>query len=153
MEAKLGIIPVQEALAKYSALYPKDQLTKLQIEHEGPFLKYEMVGNDGQERHIYEFNAATEEVLKERSRPMKPKQKEPSRLARRALNTTNLLPLSEITEIALKQVPVDNPYQWELDRKKERTVWKVEIADQRGGAFYEVKVDAQDGTVVEYKVK
>lgn len=41
----------------------------------------------------------------------------------------------------------------ELDRQKERTVWKIEFADQTGSQITEVKVDAQDGTVVQTKIK
>lgn len=153
MEKHLNIISVDDALQKYFDLFPNSHLTKVQIEYVGPFLKYEIVGQDKNKRHLLEFNARTQEILKQHSRPLKPKEMDNERLNRRVLNIENLMPLEEVTNIALEIVEVDHPYQWELDRKKDRTVWKIEIADQTGSEFHEVKVDAQEGTVTHYKLK
>ncbi|XJS10829.1 PepSY domain-containing protein [Aerococcaceae bacterium WGS1372] len=153
LETQLGIIPVKDAINLFLGKFPKSDMTKLQIEYEGPFIKYEMVGNDGTHRNILEINAQNSTILKERQRPLKAKDQDPTRRQRRTLNLDNLMPLSEINDIALSQSQVDQPFQWELDRQKERTVWKVEIADATGGQITEVKVDAQDGTVVQMKLK
>ena len=153
LETQLGIIPVADAINQFQATFPKSDMTKLQIEYEGPFIKYEMVGNDGSYRNTLEINAQNSTVLKERQKPLKTKYQDPRRRQRKALNLNNLLPLSEINDIALSQTQVNQPFQWELDRQKERTVWKVEIADATGSQITEVKVDAQDGTVVQMKLK
>lgn len=153
LETQLGIIPVADAINQFQATFPKSDMTKLQIEYEGPFIKYEMVGNDGSYRNTLEINAQNSTVLKERQTPLKTKHQDPRQRQRKALNLNNLLPLSEINDIALSQTQVNQPFQWELDRQKERTVWKVEIADATGSQITEVKVDAQDGTVVQMKLK
>lgn len=153
LETQLGIIPVADAINQFQATFPKSNMTKLQIEYEGPFIKYEMVGNDGSYRNTLEINAQNSTVLKERQKPLKTKHQDPRQRQRKALNLNNLLPLSEINDIALSQTQVNQPFQWELDRQKERTVWKVEIADATGSQITEVKVDAQDGTVVQMKLK
>ena len=153
LETQLGIIPVADAINQFQATFPNSDMTKLQIEYEGPFIKYEMVGNDGSYRNTLEINAQNSTVLKERQKPLKTKHQDPRRRQRKALNLNNLLPLSEINDIALSQTQVNQPFQWELDRQKERTVWKVEIADATGSQITEVKVDAQDGTVVQMKLK
>ncbi|WP_338487264.1 PepSY domain-containing protein [Ruoffia tabacinasalis] len=153
LETQLGIIPVAEAINQFQVTFPKSDMTKLQIEYEGPFIKYEMVGNDGSYRNTLEINAQNSTVLKERQKPLKTKHQDPRRRQRKALNLNNLLPLSQINDIALSQTQVNQPFQWELDRQKERTVWKVEIADATGSQITEVKVDAQDGTIAQMKLK
>lgn len=152
LETELGIIPVTDAITKYQTKYPDDNITKLQIEYEGPFLKYEFVGDDGKNRHTYEFNARTEDELKDKTKTLKRKHQDENRRARRKLDVDNLRSLQEITDIALEQVPVEKPFEWELDRKGKRTVWEIEIANETGDTIYEVKVDAHDGTVVEMKL-
>lgn len=152
-EEEYGILPLADAIARFNDTFPNSDVTKLQLEYEGPFLKYEFVGNDGVNRNTFEINAQTGDVLKERQKPLKEKMKNPQRREAKALNLENLLPLAEINDLALEQSPVKNPFQWELDRAKERTVWKVELADDTGGQVTELKIDAQDGTLVQMKLK
>ena len=152
-EEEYGILPLADAIARFNDKFPNSDVTKLQLEYEGPFLKYEFVGNDGVNRNTFEINAQTGDVLKERQKPLKEKMKDPQRREAKALDLENLLPLAEINDLALEQSPVKNPFQWELDRKKERTVWKVELADETGGQVTELKIDAQDGTLVQMKLK
>lgn len=152
-EEEYGILPLADAIARFNDTFPNSDVTKLQLEYEGPFLKYEFVGNDGVNRNTFEINAQTGDVLKERQKPLKEKMKDPQRREAKALNLENLLPLAEINDLALEQSPVKNPFQWELDRAKERTVWKVELADDTGGQVTELKIDAQDGTLVQMKLK
>ena len=148
---KYQIIPVAKAIARFQELYPEAILTKLQLEYEGPFLKYDLEGMDASTKYTIDLNAQTGETLKSSDRPLK--EKEVARRDSYALNINNLLPLEEITQTALDAVPVDHPIQWELDRKRERTYWKVEVVNQQGGELYEAKVDAQEGTLLEMKLK
>lgn len=152
-EEEYGILPLADAIARFNDTFPNSDVTKLQLEYEGPFLKYEFVGNDGVNRNTFEINAQTGDALKERQKPLKEKMKDPQRREAKALNLENLLPLAEINDLALEQSPVKNPFQWELDRAKERTVWKVELAEDTGGQVTELKIDAQDGTLVQMKLK
>ncbi len=152
-EEEYGILPLADAIARFNDKFPNSDVTKLQLEYEGPFLKYEFVGNDGVNRNTFEINAQTGDVLKERQKPLKEKMKDPQRREAKALDLENLLPLAEINDLALEQSPVKTPFQWELDRAKERTVWKVELADETGGQVTELKIDAQDGTLVQMKLK
>jgi uncharacterized membrane protein YkoI len=153
LEAKLDILSVEEAMKKFEKTYPNSQWNKLQIEQEGPFIKYEMVGNDGENKNTLELNAHTGDVLTEKQKPLKEKDKDPTRRQRKALRVDQLLPLSEITDIAQRHITEAEPYQWELDRESERTVWKIEFAGQSGREITEFKVDAQDGTIVQTKLK
>lgn len=152
-EEEYGILPLADAIARFNDTFPNSDVIKLQLEYEGPFLKYEFVGNDGVNRNTFEINAQTGDVLKERQKPLKEKMKDPQRREAKALDLENLLPLAEINDLALEQSPVKTPFQWELDRAKERTVWKVELADETGGQVTELKIDAQDGTLVQMKLK
>lgn len=152
-EEQLGIISVAAAIETFLSHYPQSDLIKLQIEYQGPFIKYEMVGNDGTHRNTLEINAQNSSILKQNQKPLKAKDQDPVRRQNKALNLENLLPLADINQTALDQANVDQPFQWELDRQKDRTVWKVEIADSTGDNITEVKVDAQDGTVVQMKLK
>lgn len=152
-EKRLGILPLQEVIDRYNQHFPNTNLTKLQIEYEGPFLKYEMVGNDGTNRNTLELNAQTGETLKDRQKALKAKHKDPVRRQAKALNLDSLAPLEEINQVALDNSAVKHPFQWEMDRVKERTVWKVELANEQGGQVTEIKIDAQDKTVVQMKLK
>lgn len=153
LEMKMNIMPVADALARYFEAYPNDILTKFQLAHKGPYYKYSFVGNDGAVRHTLELNAHTGDVLKERAKTLRPKDQDPVRRESKTLNVNNLLPLNQINDIALNAVPVTNSVQWELDRKYARTIWKVEIVDERGANMHEVKLDAQDGTITQVKLK
>ncbi|MDI9518248.1 MAG: PepSY domain-containing protein [Erysipelotrichaceae bacterium] len=153
LELKLGIISTTDALNKYFEIYPNDILTKFQLAHKGPFYKYSFVGNDGTNRHSLKLNAQTGDIIRDKTKALKPKYQDPVRREAKTLNLENMLPLTEINEIALKTVPVTKPVQWELDRKKARTLWKVEITDESGANMHEVKIDAQDGSILQFKLK
>lgn len=153
LEAKLNILSVEEAIRQFETTFPNTDWNKLQIEPEGPFIKYEMVGNDGENRNTLEINAQTGSTLKERQKPLKEKHRNPGRRQQKALNMTNLKSLTEINAIAQEQVGTDEPFQWEMDRQKERTVWKIEFANPTGEKITEIKVDAQDGTITQMKLK
>lgn len=153
LEEKLNILPVQAAIEAFEKTFPESDWNKLQIEPEGPFIKYEMVGTDNENRNTLEINAHTGDVLKERQKPLKEKDKNPIRRERRALNMNGLLQLTEVNEIAQNKIADGEPFQWELDRQKERTVWKIEFANKLGTEVTEFKVDAQDGTIVQMKLK
>lgn len=153
LEQGLGIMPVEEALDLFREKYPQASLEKVQIEYHAGCFKYEFVGYTDRHKINYEINGATGTELKAKEKPLKPKQVRPDRRDRKRLNLENLLPLTKINQVALGQVDVDRPFEWELDRKKDRTVWKVKLAGPTGEPVYEVKVDAQEGTVMEFKLK
>lgn len=153
LEMNLGIMPVNDVIKKFFEYYPDDILTKFQLAHKGPFFKYSFVGNDGKNRHSIKFNAKTGDVLKNTVKSLKPKYQDPARRDAKKLNLDNMLPLNEINNIALNAVPVSTPVQWELDRKREHTLWKVEITDEAGSNMHEVKIDAQSGTILQTKLK
>lgn len=153
LEAKLDILAVEKAIATFEDRYPGNDWNKLQIEHDGPFFKYEMVGNDGKHRNTLEINAHTGVTLKDKQKPLKEKDKDPTRRDRKKLDMAQLLTLTKINEIAQNQVTNAEPFQWELDRQKERTVWKIEFADPLGKQITELKLDAHDGTIVQSKLK
>lgn len=153
LEEKLEIMAVEKAIEKFETTFPGSNWNKLQIEPEGPFIKYEMVGNDGEHKNTLEINAHTGDVLKKRQKPLKKKAKDPARRERKALNMQRLMPLTKVNEIAQNQMNEAEPFQWELDRQKERTVWKIEFANKLGSEITEFKVDAHDGTIVQMKLK
>ncbi|MRI80523.1 hypothetical protein GIY11_00560 [Aerococcaceae bacterium DSM 109653] len=150
-EQERNILPLAEVLDQYFTKYPNSQLLKLQLEFEGPFLKYEFVGFDDTNRYTFEINAANGAILKERQKFLKPNESE--KLNQKALNITNLLPLTDINQLALQHSELQHPFQWELDRVRERTVWKVELANEIGNQIIEVKLDAHKGTLVQLKLK
>lgn len=152
-ERNLNILSLTEAIERYNTAFPGNDIYKLQIESEGPFIKYEFVGTDGRVRNTYEFNATTGDVLKQKSKDLRPKQADQTRLDRKRLNLTNLLPLAQIDSIAKEAVAGARSFQWELDRNKDRTIWKVELVSESLSQIHEVKIDAQDGTIVQTKLK
>ncbi len=153
LEAQLNILAVEEAIGIFQAKFPNSDIHKLQIEHVGPYLKYEMVGMDDQHTNILEINAHTGGVLKERQKPLRKKALDPAWRQQKALNLTELLPLTDVNTIAQQKIADMEPFQWEMDRAKERTIWKIEFADPHGTQITEFKVDAQNGQVVQMKLK
>lgn len=153
LEMSLGIISISDIIKKFFEHYPDDILTKFQLAHKGPFYKYSFVGNDGVNRHSIEFNAQTGDIIKDTVKSLKPKDQDPARRDAKKLNLENMLPLSKINDTALNAVPVSTPVQWELDRKKEHTLWKVEITNESGSNMHEVKIDAQSGNILQTKLK
>ena len=154
-EDKLKIIPISEALEVFRIRYPESDFFKVQIEPEGPYIKYEMVGNDDAFKNTLEINAHTGDEIKDKQKPIKEKRisKNAKIRASKALNLDELMPLSEINDLAQKQVEDAVPFQWELDRAGERTVWKIEYASELGTEIREIKIDAHDGTIIQMKLK
>ena len=153
LEMNLSIISVSDAIKKFFEHYPDDSLTKLTLAHKGPFYKYSFIGHDGVNRHSLKLNAQTGDVIKNTVKALKPKDRDPIRRDRKKLNVDNMLSLTEINDRALSAVPVSTPIKWKLDRTRERTLWKVDIADERGANMYKVKIDAQDGSLLQMKLK
>lgn len=153
LEMKLGIISIDEAIQRFFDQYPDDVLTKLQLTHKGPFYHYSFVGNDGSNRHSLTLNAQTGDSIKDTSKALKPKMQNPERLEAKQLDMKNMLSLSEINSAALDAAPVSTPIKWELKRKKDRTLWKIKITDENGANPHEVKLDAQDGSLLRIKLK
>jgi uncharacterized membrane protein YkoI len=152
-EMKLGIISINDAVKKYFEHYPDDILTKFRLAHKGPFYKYSFMGNDGKKRHLLKLNAQTGDIIKNTVKVLKPKHRNPVRRKARKLNLKKMLPFSEINAIASNVSSVSTPIQWKLGRKRERTLWKVKITDERGANMHEVKLDAQDGSLLQMKLK
>ncbi|MGB4609837.1 MAG: PepSY domain-containing protein [Saccharofermentanales bacterium] len=153
LEMNFGIISINDAINKFFEHYPGDILTKIRLAHKGPFYKYSFVGNDGKNRHSLKLNAQTGDIIKNTVKALKPKDQKPVRRDAKKLNLEDMLSFSEINAIALKVAPVSTPIQWKLDRKKERTLWKVKISDEHGANMHEVKLDAQNGSLLQVKLK
>lgn len=153
LEMKLGIISINDAIKKYFEHYPNDILTKLRLGHKGPFYKYSFLGNDGINRHLLKLNAQTGDIVQNTVKALKQKDQDPIRRNAKKLNLDNMLPFSEINAIASNAAPVSTPIQWKLNRKRERTLWKVKITDERGANMHEVKLDAQNGSLLQVKLK
>lgn len=153
LEMKLGIISIDEAIQTFFEHYPDDVLTKLQLAHRGPFYQYSLVGNDGSNRHSLKLDAKTGDSIENTVKVLKPKDQNPKKQYAKKLDLENMLPLSEINAAVLSVAPVSTPIQWELQRKKERTLWKVKMTDERGANLHEIKLDAQDGTLLRIKLK
>ncbi|NLJ70262.1 MAG: hypothetical protein GX328_02200 [Clostridiaceae bacterium] len=153
LEMKLGIISINDAIKKYLELYPDDILTKLRLAHKGPFYKYSFVGNDGKNRHSLKLNAQTGDIIKDKVKALKRKDQKLIKRNAKKLNLENMLPFSEINTIALNAAPVSTPIQWKLERKKERTLWKLKITDERGANIHKVELDAQNGDLLQLKLK
>lgn len=154
-ENSLGIIPLQEAINKFQEKYPQSSIFKLQIEYKGPFLKYEMNGNDNENRNSLELNAQTGDIIREKQRPLKEKEKLKNQdtLTRKSLDLNKLMSLDEISKISDTEVGKGKAFQWEMDRSKERTIWKIEYADDKASEIIETKIDAHDGTMIQKKLK
>ncbi|NLL92225.1 MAG: hypothetical protein GX222_07420 [Ruminococcaceae bacterium] len=153
LEMRLGIISVKDAVDKYFKYYPDDILTKLKITHKGPFYKYSFIGNDGKNRHSLKLNAQTGDTIKSKTRILKRKDRSPARRDGKKINLENMISFSEINTIALDAVPASTPIRWKLKRKKIRTLWELEITDERGANMYKVNLDAQNGKLLQFKLK
>ncbi|MDI9470921.1 MAG: hypothetical protein QM296_12075 [Bacillota bacterium] len=150
-ETKPGVISIADAIKIYFEHYPDDVLTRLKLVHRGPFFQYSLVGNNGTRRHRLKLNAQTGEAVKKSAKALKRRAREPRRRDAKALNLENLLPLGRINEIVFNAVPVSTPMTWKLKKKKDRTLWKVKVADENGANLHKVKLDAQDGTLLAMK--
>ncbi len=150
-EEKLQIVSISEIIAQFQKSYPQAQLSKLQLSYKGPFLRYSLVGFDSSQRYSVKYNANNGELIKEKAKDLTPKQL--ARLENKALNTQQLLPMQEIQTIAEQTSELEQAIQWEMDQKKGRTLWKIEFVKPDGSNIVEVKIDAQDGTVLQMKLK
>ncbi|MBG9982530.1 PepSY domain-containing protein [Aerococcaceae bacterium DSM 111020] len=150
-EERFQIESISDIIAQFQEAYPQAQLTKLQLSYKGPFLRYSLVGFDSSQRYSVTYNANTGDLIKEKAKELSPKQL--MRLKNKTLDVNHLLSMDEIQEIAEKTSELEQAIQWELDQKKGRTLWIIEFVKPDGSNIIEIKIDAQDGTVLQMKLK
>lgn len=152
-EDEYHIWVISEVLEFFDQVYPNAKLTGLKLAYKGPFMRYKISCQDGSFGYVLEINAQTGGVLREKRKILSPV--EIRDVEQRVVNTEQLLSLHDINEIAKANAPTLKSYQWEMRRQGERTIWKVQLADEHGNGnnITIVKVDAQDGTVLQVKCK
>lgn len=153
LEMKLSIIPAADAIAKYFEYYPSDILTKVRLTHRGPFYIYSFLGNDGKSRHLLKLNAQNGGIIKNKTKTLRGKRRDPIRREMKKLNLEGILSLTEANDVALKTVPDATPVKWKLERKKSRTLWKIKLIGQSVANMHKVKIDAQNGSLIQVKLK
>ncbi len=143
------ILPVNDIIAKYREEFPGGDIEELELDFDGARFRYKILGLDDDNRFTITFNAVTGSVLRKNSKPLGRKHRGGVRRARKAVDLENLIDIPQATEIAREFSRDYRPFEWELEREGDITLWEIEFASESGDKVIEVKVHAQEGTILE----
>lgn len=143
------LVGVEEAIAFFQKHFPETDIESLELKFDGARFKYEMRGLNDDTRYEFAFNAATTTIFKIKPKPLKEKYRGGVRRREKAVALDHLQPLEALMDLAAAQVPAGyRPYEWELERKGEVTVWEIEYTDAQGDKEMEIKINAQTGDLI-----
>lgn len=148
-DAPVEIISVYDAIDIYMSQNPDSDIETLELEFDGARFKFEILGVGDDMRYCFDINAATKTVLKNESSPLKTKYQGGVRRERKKVNVTDLISIEEATKIGTSHTQGFRPFEWKLERKGDLTVWEIEYIDGQGDKEMELKINAQNGNMVE----
>lgn len=145
----VDVVSMNEAIELYLSKFPNTSLEEVELEFDGARYKYKCYGVDDTHQYYYVFNAATKTMLKENTKPLKEKEANGVRRNRKAMNLENLLSLEEATKIAKEHTQGFRPFEWNLERSGDATIYEIEWVDATGDKEMEVKLNAHTGDLIE----
>lgn len=137
---------IAEVIAFYQKAFPDMDIIKIKLSYKGQFLRYKIIGQDLTIRQTLQMNAQTGGVLTEESKYLSPK--ECANQENEFIQIDNLLSLNEITAVAKSIYPDYRPYKGEIKREHDQTIYQIDLVDDHLEYKAVLKVDAQDGTVL-----
>lgn len=142
-------ISLSEAINSYQKQYPNTDITGIDINNKFGTYYYEITGVDNNTEYEVDVNVTTGEFRLDREEALDHDEKNGVERKQEKLDLDNLLSLSEINSIALKEAD-GIITEWSLEKELSTTYWEISIRNEH--QEISVLIDAQSGNVLETEV-
>ncbi|MEO1770405.1 PepSY domain-containing protein [Candidatus Enterococcus ferrettii] len=142
-------ISLADAITIYQKQYPDTDITSIDINDKFGTYFYEITGVDDNTEYEVDVNVTNGEFRLDREEALDNDEKEGVKRSQSKINFDNLLPLSEINTIALKEAD-GTIKEWSLEKELSTTYWEVTVSKDH--QEINVSIDAQSGNVLETEV-
>ncbi len=142
-----GEVTVSEAIDLYQKTYPNSDIIKLELDNSFGKIQYKIEGVDDIKEYTVKVDGETKKVDTEKEEALDTDERDGQKRQQEKINMTGLKSLTEISEIAEKEVGKGQADEWELEQKLGITYWEVTV--KNGLKDTSVKINAQTGEVLE----
>lgn len=139
-------VTLDEAIAVYTDLHPDSDIINIELDTTLGSYYYTIEGVDDTNEYDVKVSATDQSVAEDRTEYLDAD--EQNGIARNdALDLTNLLPISTISDTALAEAGVGTITEWNLEKELSTTYWEVTV--RVNNRETSVSIDAQTGDVLE----
>ncbi|MGX7058497.1 PepSY domain-containing protein [Vagococcus humatus] len=142
-----GEVTVSEAIDLYQKTYPNSDIIKLELDNSFGKIQYKIEGVDDIKEYTVKVDGETKKVDTEKEEALDTDERDGQKRQQEKIDVTELKSLTEISEIAEKEVGKGQADEWELEQKLGITYWEVTV--KNGLKDTSVKINAQTGEVLE----
>ncbi|EOH88519.1 PepSY domain-containing protein [Enterococcus pallens] len=142
-------ISLSEAINSYQKQYPDTDITGIDINNKFGNYYYEITGVDNNTEYEVDVNVTTGEFRLDREEALDHDEKNGVERKQEKLDLDNLLSLSEINSITLKEAD-GIIEEWSLEKELSTTYWEISVRNEH--QEISVLIDAQSGNVLETEV-
>ncbi|OTN77603.1 hypothetical protein A5886_002703 [Enterococcus sp. 8G7_MSG3316] len=146
----LPSVSVEEAIQVFQDTYKDAVVTSLELDTTFGNYFYKIEGVDDNNEYELTVDAETKAVSEERKEALDADEQNGVKKAEDQLTITDLLSLTEISDIAVKEVGGGEAADWDLDKEMNITYWEVKVKE--GNTQTKVKINAQTGEVLETEI-
>ena len=139
-------ISLEDAIEIYKKEVPNTDITKINIDSSFGSHYYEIEGMDDNTEYELKISVDNGEVKEKRDEKLDKDEQNGVKRNEEKLDLTNLKPLSEITETALKEAGSGEAVDWSLEKEISITYWEVNV--KNGNKEHDIKINAQSGEVL-----
>ncbi|WP_125704702.1 PepSY domain-containing protein [Lacticaseibacillus daqingensis] len=125
-------------------------VTGIDLKKAGSGYHYEIEGVDDSTEYELTLDAATGKTVRKTSEALDADEANGVKKAADALTKNGLQTLTEVTDLAEKQVGDGDAYEWSLEKDSGSTVWQVLV--RHGKTTTEVTIDAYGGEILKSEV-
>lgn len=142
-------ISLSDAIGVYKEQYSDTDITGIDISDKFGTYYYEITGVDDHTEYEVDINVTNGEFRLDREEALDSDEKDGVKRRQEKLDLDNLLPLSEINAIALREAD-GTIEEWSLEKELSKTYWEVSL--RKDSQEITVSIDAQSGNVLETEV-
>lgn len=142
-------ISLSDAIGVYKEQYPDTDITGIDISDKFGTYYYEITGVDDHTEYEVDINVTNGEFRPDREEALDSDERDGVKRRQEKLDLDNLLPLSEINAIALREAD-GTIEEWSLEKELSKTYWEVSL--RKDSQEITVSIDAQSGNVLETEV-
>lgn len=143
-------ISVADAIKFYQEKHPNSDITGIDIEKSLGKYVYDIEGMDDNTEYKLKFDAATKDVLEDRSEMLDADEQNGVERNYEKLDLTNLIDLNQATQAAQNEVTDGQVESWSIDKENNMTYWEVNFRVNHQEVS--VKLNGQSGAILEKEV-
>ncbi|MDG4589159.1 PepSY domain-containing protein [Enterococcus faecium] len=134
-----------EVVKMYQIYYPSAEISSVDLESDSGKYYFVVKGRDKNKEYGIKIHPETKKIKKRVVEYLDSKEKAKEDSSKHSIDTSQLIPLGEITKIAQKYVEKGKPIEWHLKKEESSAYWNVIFKYNENKI--EVKVNAYTGEI------